>query len=170
MTRGIRNNNPLNIRLQACNDWMGKVLHNNDGAFEQFTAMHYGYRAALILTQRYIEKGYDTVAQIIKRWAPPSDGNNTAKYVEDVCRISGIAEHLPIEAGSYQHLDLVRAMALIESGDGINEYDASLVYAWNMYLEEYRKKLEPHSKWKNSRKSENDVKDIFEAVKPKPKK
>lgn len=162
MTRGIRNNNPLNIRLQACNDWMGKVLHNTDGAFEQFTAMHYGYRAALILIARYIEKGYNTVAQIIRRWAPPSDGNNTGKYVEDVCRISGIAEHLPIEAGSYQHLDLVRAMALIESGDGINAYDASLVYAWNMYLEEKGKKLEPHPNWKHSRKSENDLKDIFE--------
>ena len=36
--RGIRNNNPLNIRLNPDNRWQGRVppKHNSDGAFEQF--------------------------------------------------------------------------------------------------------------------------------------
>jgi hypothetical protein len=32
--RGIRNNNPLNIRIG--NDWQGERKPNTDGAFEQF--------------------------------------------------------------------------------------------------------------------------------------
>lgn len=161
-TRGIRNNNPLNIRLQACNDWMGKVLHNTDGAFEQFTNMVYGYRAALILIARYIEKGYNTISTIVSRWAPAKDGNNTSKYIADVCRALSIEEHQRIEAGSPEHFSLVKAMAVIESGKAMEEYDAYLIYAWNMYLDEVQRKLEGHPKWKHSRKSENDLKDIFE--------
>ena len=46
-TRGVRNCNPLNIRIG--NDWKGERPTNSDGVFEQFTDMHYGLRAAFIL-------------------------------------------------------------------------------------------------------------------------
>jgi hypothetical protein len=38
LPRGIRNNNPLNIRLNPDNRWQGRVSPklNSDGAFEQF--------------------------------------------------------------------------------------------------------------------------------------
>ena len=41
--RGIRNNNPLNIRIG--NQWLGERANPNDPAFEQFVAMEYGIRA-----------------------------------------------------------------------------------------------------------------------------
>ena len=49
MTRGYRNNNPLNIRIDKKNPWLGRVIPNTDGEFEQFTSMAYGYRAAMVL-------------------------------------------------------------------------------------------------------------------------
>lgn len=75
MTRGIRNNNPLNIRYSAT-PWKGKVLkeHKHDENFEEFTSMYFGFRAALINIETYIIKyGCNTIAKIISRWAPSSD-------------------------------------------------------------------------------------------------
>lgn len=45
LPRGIRNNNPLNIKIG--NDWKGEVP-NTDGTFEQFESMEYGLRAELL--------------------------------------------------------------------------------------------------------------------------
>jgi hypothetical protein len=51
LPRGIRNNNPLNIRLNPDNRWQGRVppKHNSDGAFEQFEDPIMGLRAAAVL-------------------------------------------------------------------------------------------------------------------------
>ena len=38
--RGIRNNNPLNIRVG--NNWKGEVSQPTDHTFEQFTEMKWG--------------------------------------------------------------------------------------------------------------------------------
>jgi len=70
MTRGIRNNNPLNLRCSS-SPWKGKVLINNDGKFEQFICMEYGFRAAILTIETYILKyGCNTIRTIISRWAP----------------------------------------------------------------------------------------------------
>lgn len=156
MNRGIRNNNPLNIRYARLNDWMGKIVHNSDGEFEQFTMMKWGYRAAIVLIGRYIEKGYNTIATIVHRWAPPKDGNNTTKYVEDVCHMTGIAGHKPIEAGSQDHQAIVKAMAIIESGNDIKEYDRDFNQAWQYYKDETTGKLErEYDSWKRSLNDES---------------
>mgnify|MGYP003533551919 FL=1 len=47
-SRGIRNNNPLNIRLSA-DKWQGMREEQTDKAFVQFKSMAYGYRAAWII-------------------------------------------------------------------------------------------------------------------------
>ena len=44
LTRGLRNNNPLNIRKG--NDWQGETK-GSDPSFETFQSMAYGYRAAI---------------------------------------------------------------------------------------------------------------------------
>lgn len=84
LPRGIRNNNPLNIRIG--NVWLGEVTNPTDLEFEQFVSMEYGLRAAFVLLRRYINHyKLTTVAQIISRWAPRSE-NDTVKYVDTVCR------------------------------------------------------------------------------------
>lgn len=50
--RGIRNNNPLNIKIG--NNWLGEVTDPTDPIFEQFVSMKYGLRAAFIILRRYI--------------------------------------------------------------------------------------------------------------------
>ena len=82
LPRGIRNNNPLNIRIG--NDWQGEVNHPDDKDFEQFEAMKYGCRAAFIILHNYmIRHKLVTVPDIVKRWAPSSE-NATDKYIKTV--------------------------------------------------------------------------------------
>lgn len=45
MTRGLRNNNPLNIRRNNTK-WQGLSVTQTDKSFFQFKTMAYGYRAA----------------------------------------------------------------------------------------------------------------------------
>lgn len=82
-TRGIRNNNPANIRL-GCN-WKGLAEKQTDKEFCQFVTMTWGVRALLVTLRTYVVKHkLHTIRDIIYRWAPPSDGNKTEKYVEFV--------------------------------------------------------------------------------------
>ena len=52
MSRGIRNNNPLNIRHSA-DRWQGARKVQTDKSFVQFETMAYGYRAAWKVLDTY---------------------------------------------------------------------------------------------------------------------
>lgn len=85
LPRGLRNNNPGNIRLGRT-VWNGEVRPSQDKEFCQFSSMSYGYRALMKLFQNYRRKhGCQTIAEMIRRWAPPSE-NNTSAYIVDVCK------------------------------------------------------------------------------------
>lgn len=87
--RGIRNNNPLNIRYNPRNNWVGQT--GSDGQFCKFSAPKYGIRAAVKILQRYAgNDGKTSVFEIINKWAPRADGNNTEKYIEAVCNSMNI--------------------------------------------------------------------------------
>ena len=118
--RGIRNNNPLNIRVG--NDWQGERKPNTDGAFEQFTTMQYGYRAAFKLLKGYIEKHHcRTIRFIINRWAPPKE-NNTNAYLKRVVEISGLNPDAVIAFKQKQNMiDLAYAMTIVENGVGVEK-------------------------------------------------
>lgn len=87
MTRGLRNNNPGNIRNSQATDWKGEVqeVSKKDNAFEEFESMAHGYRALIRLLQNYRRK-YQcrTIAQFIERWAPRNE-NDTSAYIRSVC-------------------------------------------------------------------------------------
>lgn len=74
-------NNPLNIRYRECNNWQGQLSPKK--GFCQFVSPYSGYRAAVILLNRYKKHGACTIRQIVSRWAPPSE-NNTDNYVSFV--------------------------------------------------------------------------------------
>ena len=118
--RGIRNNNPLNIRIG--NVWLGEVPNPTDNEFEQFVSMFYGLRAGFILLRRYIRRYHlTTVPDIISRWAPSSE-NNTVKYIDTVCQLSGIDPDVQLDYGDEETLvNLVDAMILVECGQHIQE-------------------------------------------------
>ena len=93
--RGIRNNNPGNIRKTDVK-WKGEVA-GTDSAFETFVSMPYGYRAMIKLLQNY-QKNHrlKTIRQIITRWAPPSE-NNTSAYISTVSKRTGIGPDVAID-------------------------------------------------------------------------
>lgn len=113
--RGIRNNNPLNIRIG--NTWLGEVPNPTDSEFEQFVSVRYGLRAAFYILRRYIRRyGRNTPAKIIRAWAPAVE-NNTQRYIEVVCKRSLIAPNEVIEyADKNTMVRLVKAMAFVECG------------------------------------------------------
>ena len=79
--RGIRNNNPFNIK-RSSSRWLGKVpfKDSTDPVFEQFTDIDYGLRAGFILLRNYIKRGDNTYRKIITRFAPSSE-NDVDSYL-----------------------------------------------------------------------------------------
>lgn len=115
-TRGIRNNNPGNIRLGA-SQWQGMRAQQADAAFVQFTEMRYGVRAAAKLFRNYQGTyGLHTVADLINRWAPPVE-NNTSAYVAAVAARLGMKPSSSINLASPDHLyQFLRAVFRHECG------------------------------------------------------
>ena len=88
-TRGLRNCNPGNIRITK-DKWKGLREEQTDKEFFQFVSMPYGYRAMLRTLQNYRKRhGCETIADFIRRWAPPSE-NNTMTYIRFVCEKMGV--------------------------------------------------------------------------------
>lgn len=117
--RGIRNNNPLNIRIG--NKWLGEVPCPTDNQFEQFTRMEYGVRAGFLLIKRYIERYHlNTITLIVSRWAPPSE-NKTSAYIASVEKLSGIPSYKELRYCDYDEMiSLVDAMIVVECGQHID--------------------------------------------------
>lgn len=117
--RGIRNNNPLNIRIG--NTWLGEVPNPTDSDFEQFVSPVYGLRAAFCILRRYIRRyGRNTVRKIVHSWAPSSE-NNCDAYIKIVCQQSKLD---PDETLLYEDAErmwkLVQGMALAEVGQRLD--------------------------------------------------
>lgn len=114
--RGLRNNNPGNIRLSG-DQWLGMSAAQTDGAFVQFDSMVYGIRAIAKILQKYhYTYGLNSVAEIIGRWAPQSE-NNTAAYAYAVAEFLGVSpdDYLDFSAPSTM-FGLVAAIIRHENG------------------------------------------------------
>ena len=83
--RGLRNNNPLNIRKG--NDWHGERHPQTDPEFEEFKNLEDGFRAAFVLIRNYIRRRppINTPRLIVQRWAPEKE-NPTNHYLQYVCK------------------------------------------------------------------------------------
>lgn len=130
--RGLRNNNPLNIRRTAT-QWLELAPTQTDPEFCQFQTLEYGWRAAfrLLSNTYYAKYGLDTIRKIIGRWAPPIE-NNTAAYVAAVSQITGIPPDDPLGSPKdhpARWLMLGAGMALHENGPHTIDYMAML-WGW----------------------------------------
>jgi len=120
-TRGLRNNNPLNLRRTAIK-WKGEKSEITDSEFEEFESMTFGLRAGLINMKTQISKGFDSVEKLIGRWAPPTE-NNTSNYVKIVSEKSGYAPTHILAFEKDEMFPVVAAMCKIESGLTLNIED-----------------------------------------------
>ena len=100
ITRGVRNNNPGNIRHSA-NEWQGKSALQPDGAFVTFDGPEWGIRAMHKVLQSYQRAGKRTIAAMIGAWAPEVDHNNTGVYVAKVAAAVGVAPTVPVDVMDY---------------------------------------------------------------------
>lgn len=126
--RGIRNNNPLNIRIG--NVWLGEVANPSDHEFEQFCSMEFGLRAGFIILRRYIRRyGHNTIRSIISTWAPASE-NNTEAYIRKVCAQMNLDPDAPIKYEDSETMcRLVSAMCIVECGLPVDEAKIAKAYS-----------------------------------------
>lgn len=151
MKRGIRNNNPLNIRhSNSC--WKGMTKIQPDEAFVTFKSMAYGYRAAwrILFTYFYrfvTQKKPFTVANIIARWAPPQE-NDTKGYIQAVLgmtSIGGQEKLLPPDniLGYKRLVRLLSAMTVMENGLAMEEVDRqAIAEGYRLAFPDKRQELE----------------------------
>jgi hypothetical protein len=121
-TRGLRNNNPGNIRHGDA--WQGMSPNQGDSAFVQFISPEYGIRAMARVLANYASAGVTTVRGIISRWAPPGDNNDTAAYID------AVASHLGVRPDA--QINVVAALpqlipAIIQHENGIQPYSAATI-------------------------------------------
>jgi hypothetical protein len=122
--RGIRNNNPLNIRKG--NNWKGERPVQTDKAFEEYSSMTYGIRAGFIIIRKYMSgyngltEKFNTIEKIIRRWAPPTE-NATQRYIDQVAKESGISPRLKLSFDDKKSMcAIVSAMIHVECGQKVD--------------------------------------------------
>lgn len=138
LSRGLRNNNPGNIRLSPTT-YQGEVK-STDTAFKQFQSMAYGYRAMFVLLHTYQKKHHlNTIADMISRYAPATE-NHTTAYIEAVSEWSGVPStcHITTTNGDIM-VPIVAAMARVENGVFANITD--VVKGWDMFIKDFRNHL-----------------------------
>lgn len=112
--RGIRNNNPGNIRLSPTR-WQGQKDAQMDTSFVEFSAPIWGLRALMrVLLTYHFKHGLDTVESIINRWAPPHE-NATDHYIHSVAR------HLKITRRT--KIDMMQPANLIALAEAITRHE-----------------------------------------------
>lgn len=118
--RGIRNNNPLNIRKG--NNWQGERQPQTDAQFEEFVSMLMGLRAGFIIIRNYMRRRppLDTVAKIISAWAPATE-NDTQRYIDFVCKRGSLKPNDRLLYSEKQKLcRMVWAMCQMECGEFVS--------------------------------------------------
>lgn len=127
--RGLRNNNPGNIRRNS-DVFQGEKILSTDSQFKQFETMAYGYRAVFkILSNYYRIYKLTTIRKMIGRWAPENE-NNTSAYVSLVSSYAGINPDDLISFDREQMIRIVAGMSKVENGREADMND--VIAGWNL--------------------------------------
>lgn len=136
--RGLRNNNPFNIRIVKANKWQGKDVPSRDRElakaagvknprqeFETFADPIMGLRAGFaLIIGHYDRKRANTIRKLVRIWAPEhGDRNgdlpggeytqNTEGYIQHVAKLAGFDADQVLNLHSYEHLKPV-AVAMMQ--------------------------------------------------------
>lgn len=118
--RGIRNNNPGNLK-KTDTKWQGLADTQTDDTFFVFSTPIYGIRAlARTLISYQVKHGLRTIRQIIGRWAPSSE-NDTVAYIKAVCEDSGFGADVELDMHKHEHLRAL-VVAIIGFENGLQPY------------------------------------------------
>lgn len=126
LPRGIRNNNPFNLRPGS--PWQGIAGIDNGpaGAYLQFETPEAGLRAGFKnLRNQSLLHGLNTVRGVITRYAPASDNNATDAYIADVARRLGVAPDDVLDFDSNPVTLRNFGAAIIQHENGMQPYDVA---------------------------------------------
>lgn len=113
--RGIRLNNPGNIRHEANVVWAGQSQVQTDPDFVQFSGPGWGIRAIVKILHSYqYRHGIKTLRDAIARWAPNTE-NDTDAYLADVCERCSIGPDDVVDFNTVMPT-LVKALIWHEQG------------------------------------------------------
>ena len=121
-SRGVRNNNPGNIRIG--DPWQGlakrsqmKSFQKNETEFCVFSAPKWGIRAMARILIYYQDKyNLQTVSEMINRWAKSSN-NDTSEYIRFVSQKMKIGSNKSFTVAEYNRAyPMVDAMIRMENG------------------------------------------------------
>lgn len=116
---GLRNNNPGNLRT-------GPMGADGNRAFGKYATPLAGLTAMARNIESYARHGFNTVSSIINRWAPPSDHNDTAAYIQDVAKQLGVNAREQLDLKDPATLmKLMNAITAHENGK--NPYSSGLI-------------------------------------------
>ena len=134
MARGLANRNPGNIRRSAVR-YRGEVQPSRDPAFKQFETMAWGYRAIVVLLDTYrVRHGLRTLAEMIARWAPPTE-NRTDAYIRAVAERTGIPADRPLDTRDRATMIPVAA-AISRVENGVDADPREVEQGWELFINE----------------------------------
>lgn len=134
MSRGLRNNNPGNIR-RGGGHFKGERLPSLDPAFKQFETIEWGYRAMFVLLDNYRRRhGLQSIREMIRRWAPPLE-NDTERYIRFVARAASLDPDQAIDTRNRRVMvPIVAAMSRIENG--VPAHLTEVEAGWLLFLKD----------------------------------
>lgn len=132
MSRGLKNNNPGNIRLSSTK-YSGETEPSADKEFKQFETAAWGYRALFVLLHTYdVRHGLRCIEDMIRRYAPPSE-NDTERYVSFVSYRSGIPRRQIIDTSSETDMKPI-ATAISRMENGVEAETEQIDEGWELFL------------------------------------
>ena len=120
--RGITNNNPMNLKYEASNNWVGQT--GSDGTFCVFDTAEHGIRAGMILILGKVANGINTLAALGDIWAPPASAGGDNNSVVGQYG-AGLASYLSVDPNTEYDLggNIVEvAKAIVHNEEGIQPY------------------------------------------------
>ena len=138
--RGIRNNNPGNLRRLGAKAgvpqlWNGEIPYaqSKDASFSQFSEMKFGVRAMMKDIYGDYNRGLKTVQSLIGNYAPPNE-NNTIAYIANVAKNLGTAATTVFELTEESMLILCKAIVAVENGASAASYVSDKDYTDGLAL------------------------------------
>lgn len=121
--RGERNNNPGNLNFAG---QAGATLESPGGRFARFETAYDGLRALSRQLMLYAGRGINSVEKIISTWAPASDNNNTAAYIQAVSQRLGVNPQVALNMSDPQTMSALMS-SIIHHENGRNIYSSELI-------------------------------------------
>ncbi|SFB04128.1 hypothetical protein SAMN05216502_105426 [Citrobacter amalonaticus] len=121
--RGERNNNPGNLNFAG---QAGATLERPGGRFARFETAFDGLRALSRQLTLYAGRGINSIEKIISTWAPASDNNNTAAYIQAVSERLGVDPQAALNMGDPQTMSALMS-SIIHHENGRNIYSGELI-------------------------------------------